>query len=80
MASTGEADRKRRHVSSISPTAAAAMAKKQPFAPLSEDKKVLVLANFVFIIIVCTLLIQIGIDFSVSVAIYVYIYMCYVFC
>lgn len=39
MASTGEADRKRRHLSSISPTEAAAMAKKQPFAPLSEDKK-----------------------------------------
>lgn len=37
MGSTGEADRKRRHFSSISPTAAAA--KKQPFAPLSEDKK-----------------------------------------
>ncbi|KAH6825748.1 hypothetical protein C2S53_006854 [Perilla frutescens var. hirtella] len=36
MGSTGEADRKRRHVSSISPTAGA---KKQPFAPLSEEKK-----------------------------------------
>ncbi|XP_074272824.1 E3 ubiquitin-protein ligase BRE1-like 1 [Silene latifolia] len=34
-----EADRKRRHVSSISPTAAVAMAKKQGFCPLSEDKK-----------------------------------------
>lgn len=39
MGSTGEADRKRRHFSSISPTGAAA--KKQPFAPLSEDKKVI---------------------------------------
>ncbi|KAH9625585.1 hypothetical protein KSS87_001455 [Heliosperma pusillum] len=34
-----EADRKRRHVSSISPTAAVAMAKKPGFCPLSEDKK-----------------------------------------
>ncbi|KNA15369.1 hypothetical protein SOVF_098820 [Spinacia oleracea] len=39
MASTGEPDRKRRHLSSISPTAAAAMAKKPPVTPLSEDKK-----------------------------------------
>ncbi|XP_004307007.1 PREDICTED: E3 ubiquitin-protein ligase BRE1-like 1 [Fragaria vesca subsp. vesca] len=42
MGSTGEHDRKRRHISSISsPTAAAAAAaaKKQPFLPLSEDKK-----------------------------------------
>lgn len=38
MGSTGEADKKRRHVSSISPTATAV--KKQPFAPLSEEKKV----------------------------------------
>lgn len=38
MGSTGEADKKRRHVSSISPTAATA--KKQPLAPLSEEKKV----------------------------------------
>ncbi|XAR54169.1 hypothetical protein NMG60_11029190 [Bertholletia excelsa] len=37
MGSTGEADRKRRQFSSISPTAASA--KKQPFLPLSEDKK-----------------------------------------
>ncbi|CAK7347813.1 unnamed protein product [Dovyalis caffra] len=38
MGSTGEPDRKRRHFSSISsPTAA--MAKKQPFSHLSEDKK-----------------------------------------
>lgn len=37
MGSTGEADRKRRHFSSISPTGAAA--KKHPFMPLSEDKK-----------------------------------------
>ncbi|PRQ57258.1 putative aminoacyltransferase, E1 ubiquitin-activating enzyme [Rosa chinensis] len=38
MGSTGEHDRKRRHFSSISsPTAAAA--KKQPFLPISEDKK-----------------------------------------
>lgn len=38
MGSTGEADRKRRHVGSISPTGAAA--KKHPFMPLSDDKKV----------------------------------------
>ncbi|GMH00632.1 hypothetical protein Nepgr_002471 [Nepenthes gracilis] len=37
MGSTGEADRKRRHLSSMSPTAAPA--KKQPFAAISEDKK-----------------------------------------
>lgn len=37
MGSTGEHDRKRRHFSSISPTAATA--KKQPFLPISEDKK-----------------------------------------
>lgn len=37
MGSTGEQDRKRRHFSAISPTAATA--KKQPFVPLSEDKK-----------------------------------------
>lgn len=36
MGSTGEADRKRRHVSTISPTAA----KRQPLVPLSEEKKV----------------------------------------
>ncbi|KAJ7962070.1 E3 ubiquitin protein ligase [Quillaja saponaria] len=36
MGSTGEPDRKRRHFSSLSPTAAA---KKQPFSPISEDKK-----------------------------------------
>ncbi len=35
MGSTGEPDRKRRHFSSISPTAT-----KQPFLPISEDKKV----------------------------------------
>ena len=39
LGSTGEHDRKRRHFSSISsPTAAAP--KKQPFLPISEDKKV----------------------------------------
>ncbi|XP_042504874.1 E3 ubiquitin-protein ligase BRE1-like 1 isoform X2 [Macadamia integrifolia] len=38
MGSTGEPDRKRRHLSSVSPTAAAA--KKQPFLPFSEDKKI----------------------------------------
>ncbi|XP_038682111.1 E3 ubiquitin-protein ligase BRE1-like 1 [Tripterygium wilfordii] len=38
MGSTGEHDRKRRHFSSISPTAAEA-AKKQSFAPISEEKK-----------------------------------------
>ncbi|XP_057980578.1 E3 ubiquitin-protein ligase BRE1-like 1 [Malania oleifera] len=37
MGSTGEPDRKRRHVSSISPTAVTA--KKQPFFPFTEDKK-----------------------------------------
>ncbi|KZV49042.1 hypothetical protein F511_10993 [Dorcoceras hygrometricum] len=37
MGSTGEADRKRRHFSSISPTAASA--KKHVFVPLSEEKK-----------------------------------------
>ncbi|GKV12797.1 hypothetical protein SLEP1_g23900 [Rubroshorea leprosula] len=37
MGSTGEADRKRRHFSSLSPTAVAA--KKQPFLPISEEKK-----------------------------------------
>ncbi|CAI9765157.1 unnamed protein product [Fraxinus pennsylvanica] len=37
MGSTGEADRKRRHISSISPTAATV--KKHPFLPLTEDKK-----------------------------------------
>ncbi|XP_022863394.1 E3 ubiquitin-protein ligase BRE1-like 1 isoform X2 [Olea europaea var. sylvestris] len=37
MGSTGEADRKRRHFSSISPTAATV--KKHPLVPLSEDKK-----------------------------------------
>ncbi|XP_010544588.1 PREDICTED: E3 ubiquitin-protein ligase BRE1-like 1 [Tarenaya hassleriana] len=39
MASTGEPDRKRRHIISISPTATAAAVKKQPFFwPSSEDK------------------------------------------
>lgn len=37
MGSTGEADKKRRHVSSLSPAAAAA--KKQPLVPLSDEKK-----------------------------------------
>ncbi|XP_039035874.1 E3 ubiquitin-protein ligase BRE1-like 1 [Hibiscus syriacus] len=37
MGSTGEADRKRRHFSSISPTAVSS--KKQPFSPISEEKK-----------------------------------------
>uniref|UniRef100_A0A7N0VA89 E3 ubiquitin protein ligase n=1 Tax=Kalanchoe fedtschenkoi TaxID=63787 RepID=A0A7N0VA89_KALFE len=37
MGSTGEADRKRRQFNSLSPTATSA--KKQPFTPLSEDKK-----------------------------------------
>ncbi|XP_039034317.1 E3 ubiquitin-protein ligase BRE1-like 1 isoform X1 [Hibiscus syriacus] len=37
MGSTGEADRKRRHFSSISPTAVAS--KTQPFPPISEEKK-----------------------------------------
>lgn len=38
MGSKGETDRKRRHFSSMSPTAVAA--KKQPFLPISEEKKV----------------------------------------
>ncbi|XP_022145595.1 E3 ubiquitin-protein ligase BRE1-like 1 [Momordica charantia] len=37
MGSTVDSDRKRRHFSTISPTAATA--KKQPFLPISEDKK-----------------------------------------
>ncbi|KAK4783349.1 hypothetical protein SAY86_007723 [Trapa natans] len=37
MGSTGDADRKRRHFGSTSPTVAPA--KKQPFSPISEDKK-----------------------------------------
>ncbi|MBA0854307.1 hypothetical protein Goshw_028916 [Gossypium schwendimanii] len=37
MGSTGEADRKRRHFNSIPPTAVAS--KKQPFLPISEEKK-----------------------------------------
>lgn len=37
MGSTGEPDRKRRHFSSLSPTAATA--KKHPFFPPSEEKK-----------------------------------------
>ncbi|CAA0842721.1 E3 ubiquitin-protein ligase BRE1-like 1 [Striga hermonthica] len=37
MGSTGEADKKRRHFSSISP--AGAVGKKRPHAPLSEEKK-----------------------------------------
>ncbi|KAL1314887.1 hypothetical protein HN51_041699 [Arachis hypogaea] len=39
MGSMGESDRKRRHFSSLSPTAAPATAKKLPFLPISEDKK-----------------------------------------
>ncbi|KAI4354748.1 hypothetical protein L6164_003591 [Bauhinia variegata] len=39
MGSMSEPDRKRRHFSSLSPTAAAATAKKLPFLPVSEDKK-----------------------------------------
>ncbi|KAK7256480.1 hypothetical protein RIF29_29931 [Crotalaria pallida] len=35
----GESDRKRRHFSSLSPTAAAPNAKKLPFLPISQDKK-----------------------------------------
>ncbi|KAJ4727229.1 E3 ubiquitin protein ligase [Melia azedarach] len=38
MGSTGEPDRKRRHFSSLSPTAATA--KKHPFFPPSEEKKI----------------------------------------
>ncbi|TYI67747.1 hypothetical protein E1A91_D08G039300v1 [Gossypium mustelinum] len=37
MGSTGEADRKRRHFNSIPPTAVAS--KKEPFLPISEEKK-----------------------------------------
>lgn len=50
MGSTGEADKKRRQFSSLSPTAGAA--KKQSFPPLSEDKKVIIasiLASFVVV-------------------------------
>ncbi|XP_061355965.1 E3 ubiquitin-protein ligase BRE1-like 1 [Gastrolobium bilobum] len=39
MGSMGESDRKRRHFSSLSPTPATATAKKLPFLPISEDKK-----------------------------------------
>lgn len=39
MGGTGEADRKR-HFSSISSPTAAAITKKHPFVPSSEDKKV----------------------------------------
>ncbi|XP_027337937.1 E3 ubiquitin-protein ligase BRE1-like 1 isoform X2 [Abrus precatorius] len=39
MGSMGDSDRKRRHFSSLSPTPAAATAKKLPFLPVSEDKK-----------------------------------------
>ncbi|MFQ6626836.1 hypothetical protein Gotur_004989 [Gossypium turneri] len=46
MGSTGEADRKRRHFSSISPTAVAA--KKQSFLPISEEKKVQCLVAALF--------------------------------
>lgn len=42
MGSTVESDRKRRHFSTISPTAATA--KKAPFLPVSEDKKVRLLS------------------------------------
>ncbi|KAA3469436.1 E3 ubiquitin-protein ligase BRE1-like 1 isoform X2 [Gossypium australe] len=46
MGSTGEADRKRRHFSSISPTAVAA--KKQSILPISEEKKVQCLVAALF--------------------------------
>ncbi|KAG5088186.1 hypothetical protein JHK86_000798 [Glycine max] len=39
MGSMSDSDRKRRHFSSLSPTPAAAIAKKLPFLPVSEDKK-----------------------------------------
>ncbi|KAK7373463.1 hypothetical protein VNO80_06872 [Phaseolus coccineus] len=39
MGSMSDSDRKRRHFSSLSPTPAAATAKKLPFLPVSEDKK-----------------------------------------
>ncbi|KHN15380.1 E3 ubiquitin-protein ligase BRE1-like 1 isoform X1 [Glycine soja] len=39
MGSMNDSDRKRRHFSSLSPTPAAATAKKLPFLPVSEDKK-----------------------------------------
>ncbi|KAK7339260.1 hypothetical protein VNO77_19916 [Canavalia gladiata] len=39
MGSMGDSDRKRRHFSSLSPTPAAATAKKLPFLPVSEDKR-----------------------------------------
>uniref|UniRef100_A0A2P2J7N6 E3 ubiquitin-protein ligase BRE1-like 1 isoform X1 n=1 Tax=Rhizophora mucronata TaxID=61149 RepID=A0A2P2J7N6_RHIMU len=48
-----EPDRKRRHFSSISPKPV--MAKKQPFAQLSEGKKVLLLgySNYRTLILFC---------------------------
>ncbi|KAG8486382.1 hypothetical protein CXB51_019709 [Gossypium anomalum] len=46
MGSTGEADRKRRHFSSISPTAVPA--KKQSLLPISEEKKVQCLVAALF--------------------------------
>ncbi|KAI3449073.1 hypothetical protein Pfo_005738 [Paulownia fortunei] len=46
MGSTGEADRKRRHFSSISPTATTA--KKQPFVPLYAERKGLDAAVLLF--------------------------------
>ncbi|CAJ1780003.1 unnamed protein product [Sphenostylis stenocarpa] len=39
MGSMSDSDRKRRHFSSLSPTPVAATAKKLPFLPVSEDKK-----------------------------------------
>ncbi|KAK7395594.1 hypothetical protein VNO78_16158 [Psophocarpus tetragonolobus] len=39
MGSMSDSDRKRRHFSSLSPTPPAATAKKLPFLPVSEDKK-----------------------------------------
>jgi len=50
MGSTGEPDRKRRHFSSIS-SPPAAMAKKQPFSHLSEDKKVGAFSEFLLLLL-----------------------------
>ena len=50
MGSAGEPDRKRRHFSSIS-SPPAAMAKKQPFSHLSEDKKVGTFSEFLLLLL-----------------------------
>lgn len=55
MGSTGEPDRKRRHFTSVSPTAGPMAGptptKKKPIAPISEDKKVIAIW-FIYLIAV----------------------------